>query len=338
MKAKALIVPEFGKMTVGETEIREPGPGEVLLETLFSVVSPGTEMRVFGGRQPGDVRPPFIPGYSLVGKVASKGPDTSLPEGALCFTTGTRSASHNLTWGGHVSLAVVPESAVVPVPDGVDALSATFAHVAGIAWRGVAVSGVARAFASGADLSGTTVAVVGLGTIGQLSARCFKAAGARVVAGDRSAFRVGLAKGAGIDATPVEGPLAEAFAPHLPEGADIVVDSTGVESVLERSFALVRNKPWGVDGAPAGKVVVQGSYAGDVRFDYHAAFFKEMTLLFPRDAEPGDMRRVLELMAAGSLQVADLATEVVSPEDAPRIYKEFVQVRTDLLTAAFRWK
>ncbi|MFQ3669582.1 MAG: zinc-binding dehydrogenase, partial [Fimbriimonadaceae bacterium] len=201
-----------------------------------------------------------------------------------------------------------------------------------------ALSGVAGAFAAGADLSGTTVAVVGLGTIGQLSARCFRAAGARVVAGDRSPFRVGVARAAGIDAVPVDGPLADAFASRLPGGADIVVDSTGVESVLERAFALARDKPWGVDHAPAGKVVVQGSYAGDVRFDYHAAFFKEATLLFPRDAEPGDMRRVLELMAAGSLRVADLATEVAAPEDAPRIFAEFAQARPDLLTAAFRWK
>lgn len=338
MKAKALIVPEFGKMAVDETEVPAPGPGEVLLETLFSVVSPGTELRVFGGRQPGDIRPPFIPGYSLAGQVLDRGPGVSLPEGTLCFATGTQAASHHLTWGGHASLAVVAKNAVVPVPEGVDALSATFAHVAGIAWRGVSVSGIAARFNRGCDLTQTSVAVVGLGTIGQLSTRCFKATGANVVAGDRSRFRVGVAQKVGVNAIVVENQLDEAFGPHLPQGADIVVDSTGVESVLERAFALTREKPWGVDGAPAGKVVVQGSYPGDVRFDYHAAFFKEMTLLFPRDAEPGDMRQVLELMADGRLEVADLATEVVVPEESPRVFSDFVQGRPDLLTVAFRWK
>lgn len=62
MQNRALLFAAPHQVSLGETTLPDPGPGEVLIETAFSCVSPGTELRCLAGRQVDRPPFPFIPG------------------------------------------------------------------------------------------------------------------------------------------------------------------------------------------------------------------------------------------------------------------------------------
>jgi 2-desacetyl-2-hydroxyethyl bacteriochlorophyllide A dehydrogenase len=328
MRAKAILFTGVDRVEVGETEVPEPGPGEVLISAFYTCVSPGTELRCLAGKQQGAASWPFIPGYSLSGTVTDCGPDTTLRPGARVFCTGTARADRNLTWGGHVSHAVRREADIFPVPDGVSMLEASAAKLSAIAYRGVCLS---------RPLPHEVVAVVGLGMVGQLSARLHALSGARVVAADLSERRVEVARGGGVEAFVPRGDLAGSFAELLPEGADVVVDATGSPGVLPGAIGIARDTPRGDPPLPGARYIVQGSYPGDFSIPYQEAFGKELTFALPRDTRPRDIRVALDFMAHGKLRVPDLI-EPRPPEEAPDAYAALREAGDGPLTVAFGWR
>jgi 3-hydroxyethyl bacteriochlorophyllide a dehydrogenase len=327
MRAQAILFTGPGQAALGDIAIPEPGRGEVLIETSYTCISPGTEMRCLAGKQPGAPAWPFIPGYALAGIIAAQGPGATLPVGTPVFCSGTEKADANRCWGGHVGHAVRAEASVFPIPAGIDLLDAALAKLAAICYHGVRMS---------RPLPHERIAVIGLGPIGQLAARLHAATGARVVCGDVAPERVAIARGAGLEAIQVEGDLASAFRPVLPDGADVIVDATGAPAVLAQAIALARDVAWH-DATPGGaRLLVQGSYPADFGVPYQAAFMKELSILITRDQQPQDTRTALELMQRGKLRVRDLITDVRAPADAPRTYAELVTSRS-AMTFVFEW-
>lgn len=329
MRARAILFTGVGEVALADSEIPAPGPGEVLVEAAYTCVSPGTELRCLAGAQPGAAPWPFIPGYALAGTVAACGPGVQIAPGAPVFCTGTRQADYARMWGGHISHAVLPAGELYLAPAGVNLLDASMAHLAAIAYHGARVARTAP---------GEQVAVVGLGPIGQLAARCHAVLGGRVVAMDRSPERVALARAAGITAVDAPGALTEALAPHMPGGADVVVDATGAPSALPHALALARDLPWDDAPTPGARYLVQGSYPSAFSVPYQAAFVKEISFLLPRDAQPRDFRAVLDLMAAGRLAVRDLISAVRPAEHARQTYAEMQRGPGGTLTVAFDWR
>lgn len=328
MVTPALLATAVDRVELVEVNVPDPQAGEVLVETVYSAISPGTEMRCLAGAQP-NLGFPFIPGYSTVGRVLARGAGVRLDEGAWVFCQGTMKADRPLAWGAHLGHVVQPEAGVFPLPAGVDPLPAALTKLAAIAYRGVRVA---------APRPHEEVAVVGLGVIGQLAARLHRLAGARVVAGDLSAGRTELARRAGVETVALAAGLAPAFAAVQPRGADVVVDSTGVPAVLPQSLRLLKSKPWDDELYEPARFVIQGSYPADIAFDYHQAFFREVAVLFPRDCQPRDLRVILRMLAEGRLQTRELITEVCAPAEAQRIYSDLRAGRPDLLTAVFQWR
>jgi 2-desacetyl-2-hydroxyethyl bacteriochlorophyllide A dehydrogenase len=327
MKTSALLVTGVDRIERVDTEVPAPSEGEVLIEVAYSSVSPGTEMRCMAGRQPG-VGFPFIPGYSQVGRIVARGAGVTLPEGAWVFSTGSTKAAHPRTWGGHIAHAIKPAADVVTLPAGVDPLDASIAKLAAISHRGVRLANTRPH---------DQVAVVGLGPIGQFAARLHHLTGARVVAADLSADRVALAKAAGVEAIVPSAGLKAAFEAVMPGGADVVVDSTGALPVLQQSVALGKDKPWDDLLHEPTRLVIQGSYPENVVFDYHLAFFRELSVHFPRDNQPRDLRAVLRYLAEGKLKVRDLISRVASPSEAPEVYAALRAQTPGLVTAVFKW-
>ena len=291
MQTHAILFTGVNQVEHTHIDIPAPGPGEVLVEAAYTCVSPGTELRCLAGQQAGAAAWPFIPGYALAGRVVECGPGVALAPGAAVYCHGTQRASVNRTWGGHVNHAVVAATDLYPIPAGVDLLQASAAHLAAIAYHGVRLS---RAQPH------ETVAVLGLGPIGSLSARLHALTGARVIAADLSAARVAAARAAGIEAFLPTGDLAAGFWELFAAGADVVVDATGHPAALAQAIAVARNKPWGDSDRPGARLLVQGSYAGDFAVPYQDAFVKELTILLPRDTQPQDVHTVLDFHAARS--------------------------------------
>lgn len=86
MKRQALYFTGPGKVDVREEELSGPAPGQVLVETLASAISPGTELLVYRGQAPAEIpldetiaefagqsSYPMKYGYAAVGRVVDVG-------------------------------------------------------------------------------------------------------------------------------------------------------------------------------------------------------------------------------------------------------------------------
>src|SRR4249920_1395204 len=103
--------PEVLKMV--EEEDPRPGPGEVLVKVLAAGVSFTDAQLRAGTYLPGAPKPPFTPGYELVGVVEELGP------GCSRLRVGDRVGA--LTeWGADAERVCVPEAYAVEVPEDLD--------------------------------------------------------------------------------------------------------------------------------------------------------------------------------------------------------------------------
>lgn len=326
--ARAIVATAIDTVEVRSFAVRDAGPGEVLIATEVSCVSPGTELRCLAGKQDASAFP-FVPGYSLAGRVIQAGAGTGVAVGTRVFASGSGElGGATRMWGGHVSLALVPAGDVIAVPDNVDATVASLTHIAAIPLHGVGLS---------RPTVGERVAVIGLGVIGLQSAIFHRAAGADVVVCDRSPERVARAASLGLRAVQVRGTLVETFADVFPGGADIVVDATGVPRVIAEAIAVAKDTPWSDRHSPRPRYLVQGSYAADFSVPYTAAFMKELSFLLPRDCHADDNRTVLGMLGRGAVDLAPMISAVRPPEDAMAVYAELRKPDTPWITAAFRW-
>jgi len=154
MRTEAIFFEAPGVVACGEVEIPEPSGDRVLIQTAYSTVSPGTELRSLAGKQAGTKAWPFIPGNSLSGAVVAAGPDSTVKIGAKVYCSGTKAACVELLWGGNAGYAITSSADVYEVPVATSLLDLSFAHIAAIALRGVQLSQVKP---------GERVAIIGLG-------------------------------------------------------------------------------------------------------------------------------------------------------------------------------
>ncbi|WFE30845.1 zinc-binding alcohol dehydrogenase [Solwaraspora sp. WMMD791] len=145
-----------GDGEIRPVEVGPPGPGEVLVRTLFSGLSRGTETLVFRGEVPpsqyavmrapyqeGDFPAPVKYGYLNVGRV-EQGPATLVGRTVFCLYP-------------HQTRYVVPADAVTVVPETVPARRAVLAGT---------VETAVNALWDAAPLLGDRIAVVGAGMVG----------------------------------------------------------------------------------------------------------------------------------------------------------------------------
>lgn len=156
--ARAYWVTAPGAGAIRKQVLAAPAAGEVLVETTHSGISRGTESLVFGGRVPaselermrcpfqeGDFPAPVKYGYASVGRA----------------TSGTYAGRPVFCLYPHQTAYVVPETALVPVPDGVPPERAVLAANCETALNAV-WDALPRA--------GDRVSVVGAGVVGCLVA------------------------------------------------------------------------------------------------------------------------------------------------------------------------
>lgn len=327
MQARALVIDQVNSVQVREVTVRDPGPGEVILEVLYSCVSPGTELRCMRGKQEG-TKFPYIPGYSHVGRVLKVGPGVDLPIGTVCASSSTRHADGvHLTWGGHISHAVAGARDLRPLPPGVDPLEASIARIASIAYHGMLLS---------QPRPGERVVVLGLGPIGQLAACMHQLAGAQVLGLDRAPERMASARANGIAVGDASADPVAAMKAVFPDGADIVVDATGAAAAMATGIELAKDIPWGDPTVRGPRYLVQGSYADTFTVPYMRAFWKELTFLLPRDATLADRDAVVEAMGRKQLRLRGMITSVLEPKDAAEGYRLLAEDPRQV-TIAFRW-
>jgi threonine dehydrogenase-like Zn-dependent dehydrogenase len=212
-----------------------PGPGDVLVRTLRSAVSRGTETLVWRGRVPasqydvmraphqeGDLPGPVKYGYLSVG-VVEQGPPWLRGRTVFCLYP-------------HQSAYVVPVKAVTVVPEDVPPARAVLAGT---------VETAVNALWDAGPLLGDRVAVVGAGMVGCCVARLLAGIpGVRVTLVDVEPLRSGVATALGVDFR-VPGETVG--------GLDLVVHTSATSAGLQTSLDLL---------APEGEVI-ELSWYGD---------------------------------------------------------------------------
>ncbi len=325
-RCKAVIATQPNRCVLGEVTLPDLEDGQVLSQTLYSVVSPGTERRRISGAA-GD-RFPFVPGYaSCVRVVESRGVMGVKPGDLMVPATKNAVADTNSCWGGHCAMQVTPGDRLLPVPGGLDPKAAAACKLASIAHHGVVRAGLQPS---------DRVLVIGLGLLGQLVAR-IAASRCQLEAADVSDSAVARAKAAGLRAEAVDSSL-EPAASRLTAGLDVILDVTGVTSVPGVAMSMLRDLPWGVTDQPMPRYVIQGSYAGDITLPYVTAFMKEATIILPRDNGLEDGRTVLSMLADGSLVIDDLLDDVRPAEQAAEIFDAVCGGTLDGATVVLDWQ
>jgi predicted dehydrogenase/NADPH:quinone reductase-like Zn-dependent oxidoreductase len=204
-----------GALDVIDAPVPSCAPGGVLVRSLYSLISTGTELMKVGESKlslvgkararPDQVKKvlenvqqqgalttykkamnrldSYSPlGYSLAGVVQEVG------RGAEEFAVGQLVACAGNEFALHAELNWVPTNLCVAVPDGVSPQLAAFATVGSIALQGVRQGNVQI---------GDTACVIGLGLVGQLVVQLLVASGVRVVGLDPDHDRCTLAEKAG---------------------------------------------------------------------------------------------------------------------------------------------
>jgi NADPH2:quinone reductase len=112
---KRVVVDHFGGpevLRVVEDDVPQPGPGEVRVRVLAAGVS-FTDSQLRAGTYLGVPKPPFTPGYELVGVVEELGP------GCTRLRVGDRIGALTV-WGADAERVCLPEANAVEVPEDLD--------------------------------------------------------------------------------------------------------------------------------------------------------------------------------------------------------------------------
>lgn len=235
VEARAFWVRAPGAGEIRRATLAPPGPDEVLVRSLWSGVSRGTEALVFDGHVPesqydvmrapfqeGDFPGPVKYGYLSVG-VVEEGPDHLVGRTVFCLYP-------------HQTRYVVPAADVTVVPDAVPLRRAVL--------TGTMETAVNALWDAG-PLVGDRVAVVGAGMVGCCVARLLaQIPGVEVTLVDVDASRAPVADALGV---PLVAPV------DAPHGRDLVVHASATSAGLQTALDLL---------APDG-TVVELSWYGD---------------------------------------------------------------------------
>ncbi len=330
-----------------------PGPHQVAIRPVCSVISSGTEtasihteslvkevagnpshirkildvMKVVGPLQTlSEVRAKFseyaVLGYSGAGTVVEKHPSV------LDLQPGDRVA-YGGEGTGHGERIVTGRNLVARIPAEVPFEHAAFTTLGSIALNGVRIASISI---------GETVAVIGLGPVGQLIAQLARLQGGVVVALDLQEGRISLARQLGADYGLPGGWEATDGLRGITggRGADCVIVAAAAHSAApcQQALELCRDR---------GRIVVVG--AVDMSFPWNDMYLKEIQLFMARAYGPGsydpryetqgqdyplpyvrwtenrNLEEFLRLLAQGRVQVAPLITHRFALEDAAEAYE-----------------
>ncbi len=342
-----------GATTVADTPAPQPGRGSLLIRSAASLISAGTEHMLlnFGKaswvekarQQPDKVRQvleklgtdglgatlesvrakldqPIAPGYSNAGVVLEVGP------GVTEFRRGDRVVSN----GSHAEVVSVPQNLCARIPDTVTDECAAFTVVAAVALEGIRLAQPGL---------GETVVVSGLGLIGLLATQLLRANGCRVVGIDFDSRKLEIARSLGaatVNLAAGEDPISTVEHFTAGRGTDAVLIAAATESSdpVHQAALMCRKR---------GRIVLVGTSGLELsRDDFYK---KELSFQVSCSYGPGrydpayeqsghdypyayvrwtarrNFEAVLDMMAAGGLQVKPLITHCFPFDNAFQAYE-----------------
>ncbi|MCX6387407.1 MAG: bi-domain-containing oxidoreductase, partial [Solirubrobacterales bacterium] len=352
---KQVLQQRRGLTVVREVPVPACPPGAVLVANSFSVISSGTERATVIGAQKSllekaRAKPEAVrqvadmvrsQGLKETRRFVDRKLDETIALGYSCAGTvvevgsavrdikpGDRVACAGVGHASHAEVVAVPSNLCAKVPEGVPLEQAAFGTIAAIALHGVRL----------AELSlGERAAVIGSGLVGQIACRLLSAAGVEVIALDldpakveaaiksgashgfvadeRAAANVIGASGSiGVDASlvtaaaPVNDPLLLAAEVTRDRGSVVLVGAVPID--MPRGPLYMKELNFRVSRSYG-----PGRY--DPSYEQHGI---DYPISFVRWTEQRNIGAVLDLIAAGRLDLSDLIEDMVKVEDAVEAY------------------
>ncbi|HEY6039886.1 MAG TPA: zinc-binding dehydrogenase, partial [Kofleriaceae bacterium] len=352
-----------GILAVEEVPAPLTRAGGVLVQTIASVVSSGTErakvelarknLIAKAAARPDQVRKVLATlrtegvratyqkirnkldalsplGYSAAGRIVAVG------DACDAYAVGDLVACAGAGYANHAELIWVPVNLCARIPERVAPEQAAFTTLGAIALHGVRQAEAKL---------GETVAVIGLGLLGQLAVQLLRASGCRVVGIDLDAWKVELARDLGCD-------LALQRDDDVVQRTRSVTAGRGVDAVIITAAAS-SNDPIVLAGELARErahVVIVGDVSADIpRTPYYE---KELDVRMSRSYGPGrydkayedkgldypigyvrwteqrNMEAFLAALADQRVQIARLITHRIPIADAVRAYEVIGEPRS----------
>ena len=305
-------------------------PSYVLVKTLYSVISPGTELLTIESSEGKQI--PL--GYSAVGIAEEIGDHTE------DLKAGDIVACYGAPYVHHAEYLLVPKTLVAKVPDSVDPKEAALAGIGAIAIHALRVANLEF---------GETVVVAGLGLLGQMIAKIADAAAYRVIGYDLHQERTTMLHSeTNIKTfTAIENLENEIGRLTRGNGADAVLLCMGGKRthLTGESLKWIRNK---------GKVVIVGDVEPD--FPRSLMFSKEAQILISRAGGPGrydyvyeaeaidypygfvrwtegrNIEEYIRLLSERKINVSSFITEIVDYKSAAGEFEKLQNKETNVLT------
>ena len=324
---KSLILNAPRELAFDPIEPRALTEGEVLIRTLYSGISAGTELSQYRGTNPfmhrtwdekarlfRDAEAPSWPypvrnlGYEEVGEIVEVGPGVDdLPVGQRVFGTWNH-RTHFIATADYARERLMPE--------GADPRIGIFSHIGAVALNGVHDANIRV---------GDVVAVFGLGVPGQIVAQAATRSGAQVIAVDPDPARREMAAKLGAwQATGAEGAAERIKEMTGGRGADSCIEVSGAPSALSEAIRAV---------AYSARVVAMGFFQGEIAGvrlgeEFHHNRVQLICSQISgvaaeasyRWTKPRLWRTAVDLQHRGVLNLLPLITHVASFDDAPALF------------------
>jgi 2-desacetyl-2-hydroxyethyl bacteriochlorophyllide A dehydrogenase len=339
-----------GPRSVGfvEEEDRPLAAGEVRIKTLYSGISTGTVLRAYRGTNPylrkrwdGGIRlfvhdpqhesiqyPVTGWGYEEVGEVIEVSPDVQdVTVGSIVYGTW----GHRTT---HITGAQYARERILPPH--VNPVLGVFSQIGAIALNGILDSAIRL---------GETVAVFGLGVVGQLAAQLAKLSGAQVIGVDLLPLRLEMASRLGIERVINAGETGTAeMVKELTggRGADVCIEATGSTRGLNEAVRAC---------AYSSKVVALGFFQGEAEGLYLGEEFhhnrinivcSQISGVAPELQHRWNVSRLVQtfmgLAAQGKLQLHPLITHIAPAAEAPTLFNLLDQRPDEALQAVLDFR
>lgn len=329
MVGKKVCLLEPQKIGLIEFEVPKIRPDEVLIENEYTTVSAGTEranlldMPNTAGDYPRDL------GYCGVGHIIECGNEVKNAE------IGDRTIVY---FGGHRNYSILKAADIVNVPEKVRSIDAALVVIAGMGLQGARKTRLEL---------GESAMVIGQGLLGLFATQAMKLMGGiPVIALDFDAKRLELSRRLGADYA--FDPREEGIKEKILEvthgkGVNAIVEVTGSAKALVQALELA---------AWEGRISLTGcTRVSDMSIDYYKMVHRRGVQLIgahtfvrpERDSYPGywtfndDHRVLLDLIAAGRIQVEPVISQIVSPINAPEVYGHLAENPLAQLGVVFDW-
>jgi (R,R)-butanediol dehydrogenase/meso-butanediol dehydrogenase/diacetyl reductase len=203
-------------------------------------------------------------------------------------------------WGGIAELAVLPDSILTVLPEGVNELQGALVEPAAVAAYGVDTGHVRP---------GDNVLITGAGPIGALATLYAASLGARVFVSELNPTRQALIRSLGV--AEVLDPSQLDVVAYLKDlhdgiGVDAAIECSGNERALQTALASVRS---------AGRVVQTGLHTRPASIDPMVLSEHDITLAGTWCYPVTDFPRIVSLIASGRYPVEKVVSAQIAMED-----------------------